>query len=161
MIRTRRERTGNNNRSFDVPSSQFPRVAECEGIHASLGGKVGGEVGRSSSASAGAAYPNHQTLALLTQHRQSRAVHTLCAQHVDVVKVCKLLRRKSLGRAKDHVSSVVDHYIKPSVLAHDLLNRRIHRFLRSHIQFDSTEIDLSEQSDAVGPFDVNGTGTTP
>src|SRR5689334_23556844 len=112
MICTRRERTGNNNRGFDVPSCQFPRIADGEGIHASFGGKIWSQVGRSSSASAGAAYPKHQTLALLAQHRQSSAVHTLGAQHVDVVKLCKLLGRKSLGRAKDHVSSVVNHDIE-------------------------------------------------
>src|ERR1700723_3013441 len=99
MIRTRCERTGNNNRGFDVPSCQFPRTADREGIHASFGGKIWSEVGRSSSASAGAAYPKHQTLALLAQHRQSRAVHTPGAQHIDVIKLCKLLRSESLGRA--------------------------------------------------------------
>src|ERR1700756_330713 len=154
MICTRRERTGNNNRGFDVPSCQFPRIADGEGIHASFSGKIWSQVGGSSSASAGAANPKHQTLALLAQHRQSSAVNTLGAQHVDVVKLCKLLRCKSLGGAKDHVSSIVNHDIKAPVLDHDTLYRCIHRFLRSNIQFDGTEINLILCRELLCGFDL-------
>src|SRR6266850_8596377 len=123
VICARCERTWNNDCGFDVPSRKLSCIAYGQGIHASFSGKIWSQVGRSSSASAAAAYPNHQTLALLAQHRQSRAVHALCAQHVDVVKLRKLLRRKSLGRAKDHVSSVVNHDIEAPVLTHNALNR--------------------------------------
>ncbi len=57
-------------------------------------------------------------------------------------KAKNMLGFKGLGRAKDHVTSVVNHDIEPPVLAHNALNRLIHRFLRGNIQFDGTEIDL-------------------
>jgi len=40
------------------------------------------------------------------------------------------------------VSSVVNHDIEVPVLAHDMLNRRIHRFLRNNIKFNRAQIDL-------------------
>jgi hypothetical protein len=66
---------------------------------------------RAIAASAAAANPNYQALALFPQYRQSGTVHTLCAQYIDVVKLCELLGREGFGRAEDHVTSVVDHDI--------------------------------------------------
>ena len=60
---------------------------------------------------------------MFPQDRQSGAVHPLGAQHVDVVRLCKLLRRKSLGRTEHHVSRIVDHDVEAPGLDHDTLNR--------------------------------------
>jgi hypothetical protein len=66
----------------------------------------------------------------------------LCAEHVDVVEIGKLLRGEGLGWTKDHVSGVVDDDIEVAVLGDDLLDCRVGRLLRRDIQLNGPQLDL-------------------
>jgi hypothetical protein len=73
--------------------------------------------------------------------RQSGAVYALCPENVDVVKLAILLWRESLGRIQHHVAGIVDDNIEPSVVADDLVDGRVDRFLRQDVELDGAQVD--------------------
>ena len=72
---------------------------------------------------------------------QRSAVHPLSAKHIHVVELCELFGREGFSGTEHHVTSVVNHNVNAPLVFHDLVDRRIDRFLRRDIQFNCAQID--------------------
>src|SRR5207253_8491472 len=83
---------------------------------------VGRQVWRGAAASAGAADPEHEAVALFAQYGERGPVEALRREHVGVVDAGDLLRGERLGRALHEVAGVVDHDVEATVLVHDGLD---------------------------------------
>ncbi len=73
--------------------------------------------------------------------RQHRAVDALRAENVHVVLLGKLLGRERLGRAKHHVSGVMDHHIDAAAFRDDLIGGGVGGWFRLYVEFDRAQID--------------------
>jgi hypothetical protein len=74
--------------------------------------------------------------------RQRYAVYPLGAEHVDVVEFSQLLRRERFRRSEDHVPGIVHEDIEPALFGDNLADRRFDGFLRRHVQFNGTQVNL-------------------
>src|SRR6266481_2207444 len=79
MVCSSGERARNDNGSLDAPAGEFTRGHHSQRVHPRLRCKIRCEVGRSTTGRAAARYPDHQSLLLLPQLRQSSTVDALRA----------------------------------------------------------------------------------
>jgi hypothetical protein len=107
---------------LDTPTDEFASVYDCHCVHASLRGEGGCQVGRRAARTAAARYPEDEPLPLFPQIRQHRAIDSLCAQHIDVVKLGELLGSKGSCRPADHAASVLDQHVDTALLLDNGLN---------------------------------------
>jgi hypothetical protein len=68
---------------------------------------------------------DQQSLSLLAQLRQGRAIDALGAEDIDVVQFRELFGRECLCRPEHHVTGIVDHDIETPLLGNDFCDRRI------------------------------------
>jgi len=81
-------------------------------------------------------------LALFSHLGQRYAVYPLGAEHVDVVEFSQLLRRERFRRSEHHVPGIVHENIEPALFGDNLADRRFDGFLRRHVQFNGTQVNL-------------------
>jgi hypothetical protein len=136
-----RERAGHDDSGLDTPTDEFASVYDRHCVHACLRGEVGCQVGRRATCTAAARYPEDEPLPLFPQIRQHRAIDSLCAQHIDVVKLGELLGSEGFRWPEDHVPSVVDQHVDTSLLLDNGLDGGIHRGLIGYIHLYGSQID--------------------
>ncbi len=85
-------------------------------------------------------HPKDQAFALPPKNRESRPIDALGTQHVDVIQGGKLFRCECLSRAEDHVTSVMNYDIEPSILRHNLLNRLLNGVVGGNIYLYCSKI---------------------
>ncbi len=73
--------------------------------------------------------------------RQDGPVDALRAEHVDVVLHRELLGQERLGRAKHHVTGVVDQHVDFAAVGHDLPDRGIDGRLGLNVKLDRAKVD--------------------
>jgi len=73
---------------------------------------------------------------------QRHAVYPLGAEHVDVVEFSQLLRRERFRRSEHHVPGIVHEDIEPALFGDNLADRRFDGFLRRHVQFNGTQVNV-------------------
>jgi hypothetical protein len=109
------ERTWHDSR-FDAPQRQLTGVLYGQRVHARFRREVWREIGWCAARRTAARHPDEQPLALLPHLRQYGAVHSLCAQDIDVVELSQLLRRKRFRGAKNHVAGIMDEDVEPAMV---------------------------------------------
>src|SRR5882724_7976139 len=118
VIGSASECSGNDDGGLDTPTRQLAGIDHRQGVHAGLRREVWSKIRWCSSGRAAAGYPHHRTVLLLLQLRQRSTVHPLSAEHIDVVELCELFGRESFRGTENHVTSVVDHNVQVTVVAH-------------------------------------------
>src|SRR5712671_2078315 len=108
---------------------------------AALAAKYGARYGGGAACRAAARYPDQQSLSLLAQLRQGRAIDTLGAEDIDVVEFRELFGREGFRRPEHHVTGIVDHHIEASLLGHHSCDRSVDRLLRADVELDGAKID--------------------
>src|ERR1700722_2346641 len=156
MIRTRGERTGNNNRGFDVPPCQFTRVAHRDSIHTCFRCEVRCEIWGRTAPSTATPDPDNQTASLFAKDRKCRPVHPLSAENIYVIKLSKLSWSECFHWPEDHVTGVVDDYVEASGCAKNLLYCSISGLLRTDVQFCCPKINIVLGGKLPGGFDLFG-----
>lgn len=74
--------------------------------------------------------------------RQDGPVHTLGAEHVDVIQLGQLLGGERLAGPVDHMSGIVHHDVDPAMLSDDCIDRIDSRLLRPDIELDAPQVDV-------------------
>lgn len=78
----------------------------------------------------------------------------LRAEHVDVVLRHELLGQERLGRAKHHVTRIVDQHVDFAALGHDLLDPHIDRRLGLKVELDRAQAVRERNRDDTGHADT-------
>src|SRR5258707_2897418 len=142
MIGAAGKGTRHDDGGFDAPTREFARIDHRHRIHGGFGSKIRRQIWRGTACRAAARYPDQQSLSLLAQLRQGRAIDTLGAEDIDVVEFRELFGREGFRRPEHHVTRVVDHHIETPLLGYHSCDRSVDRLLRADVELDGAEIDI-------------------